>query len=484
MSIIPDQKTLTSLTSSLASVKGPLTLADASTKSGLSLYETKSGLNYLISEYRGGLSVTSEGELLYSFPTGFTKPWHQQEKFEQFLAKAKKAGLGFLKFVVRAWISIVMVAYVVIFALILIAITFSSKSNDREESSSFSSTLMLHTLMRLILDSLFWTFHPFSPFRVARDDFYDPYRPKVKKMPFYERVNRFFFGPEEKPFDIQDAIKLTLQEIRAQKGRIGILDVMRVTGLSKEEADPFMAKLMLDYEGDVLVSEQGGIYYEFISMRKSSEREIVGSPPPIWQKREVLPEFTGNPAGSNMLIVCLNGFNMVMSSVAIANGWTIEKFQYYLSAASSKMPMEALAALPPPPEGTPLLLGWIPLIFSATLFLIPLGRALARGKKKRDVDVKNGKRGILRVSLSKMGVRGIKEDVLKQAWVEQAKAPVNEKEFVREIIRLGGDLELQEEQPTYRFSVLEAEMKALEGARQKASSKEALIGEVIFNSEK
>lgn len=479
MSTIPDQKTITSLTSSLASVKGPLTLADASTKSGLSLYETKLGLNYLIAEYRGGLSATSEGELLYSFPTGFSKPWHQQEMFEQWMTKAKKAGLGFLKFIVRAWISIVMVAYVVIFALILLAITFS-KSNDREESSSFSSTLMMHTLMRLILDSLFWTFHPFSPFNVVRDDYYDPYRPRVKKMPFYERVNRFFFGPEEKPFDLQEATKLVLQEIRAQKGRIGILDVMRVTGLSKEEADPFMAKLMLDYEGDVLVSEQGGIYYEFVSMRKSLELSAV-SPPPIWQKREMLPEFTGNPAGSNMLIICLNGFNMLMSSVAIANGWTIEKFQYFLAAARSHVPLDAL---PPPPEGTPLLLGWIPLIFSATLFLIPLGRALTRPKKKREVDVKNGKRGLLRVILSKMGLRGIKEDVLKQAWMEQAKAPLDEKEFVREIIRLGGELEPKEDVPTYRFEALEAELKALESARQRASSKETSVGEVIFSSEK
>lgn len=478
MSTIPEQRIIKNLTDSLSTVKAPLTLADASTKSGLSLNDAKIGLNYLIAEYRGALSVTSEGELLYAFPTGFTKPWHQQELLEKWMAKIKKAGLGALKFIVRAWISIVMVAYVVIFALILLAIAFS-KSNDREENSSISSTLMMHTLIRLILDSLFWTFHPFSPFSVTYDDYYDPYRPRVKKMPFYERVNRFFFGPEEKPFDREDAIKLTLQEIRAQKGRIGILDVMRVTGLSKDEADPFMAKLMLDYDGEVKVSEQGGIFYEFISMRKSVEREVVFSVPPIWQKREVLPEFTGNPAGSNMLIACLNGFNMLMSSVAIANGWTIEKFKYFLAAASSKIPLEVL---PPAPEGVPLLLGWIPLIFSATLFLIPITRALFRGKKKHEVDVKNGKRGLLRAILSKMGIRGINEDVLKQAWVEQSQAQVDEREFTREIIRLGGDIEIKGQIPTYRFEAIETELRALEAARQKASSKEVSIGEVIFSS--
>ncbi len=109
----------------------------------------------------------------------------------------------------------------------------------------------------------FGHFTRFPPFYIGHDPYYDHYAPKKKKAPFYERVNRFFFGPEEKPIDEKEFIKLVLQEIRAKKGRIGLLDVMRVTGFSKEKADPFMAKLMLNYDGDVSVSEEGGIIYEF-----------------------------------------------------------------------------------------------------------------------------------------------------------------------------------------------------------------------------
>ena len=104
-----------------------------------------------------------------------------------------------------------------------------------------------------------------------------------------------------------------------------MLDVMRVTGLSKEEADPFLARLLLEYEGDVKVSLDGGIYYEFESMRRSALDERVLSPSPIWQKKEVLAPFTGNTAGSNLLIAALNGFNLLMSTVAISSGWTIEE---------------------------------------------------------------------------------------------------------------------------------------------------------------
>ena len=64
-----------------------------------------------------------------------------------------------------------------------------------------------------------------------------------------------------------------LAAIRAGKGRIGLADVMRVTGLPREQADRMMARLMLDYEGDVDVSEDGGIVYRFAAMRKTAAAE-------------------------------------------------------------------------------------------------------------------------------------------------------------------------------------------------------------------
>ncbi len=481
MTIKPSEKIIENLKSSLKGISGAVTVADAATKSGISLHETKGGLNSLIAEYRGALSVTSSGELLYSFPTGFSKPWEQQEMLSAFWQKFKKASLGVLKFFVRAWITIVMLGYVVIFALIILALTFS-KSSDRDEGhSSLSSTLMFHTLIRMIIDSLFWTFHPFSPFYVGVDPYYRQYG-QAPKMPFYEKVNRFFFGPEEKIVSEEELVKLALKEIRANSGRIGLLDLMRVTGLSKEEADPFMARLMLNHEGDVIVSEEGGIIYEFKAMRKSALTESVSSPPPIWQKREKMPPFTGNQTSSNLFIAGLNGFNLVMSLVAIANGWTIEKFRYMFTIASSNLPPELI---PPPPEGVPLLLGYIPLIFSSALFFIPIFRAMFRGQKKKEIDAKNGKRGLIRAILNKLGLGGIKEETLRQSWAELAQAEPNESEFTREIIRLGGEFELNDQsKPIYRFRAIEAELAALEKARHKASSSESSVGDIIFSSAK
>jgi hypothetical protein len=463
---------------SVGNYRGALTLADVSAKSGLSLHEAKTPLNELVFEYRGSLSATSSGELLYAFPHGFNKPWEVKEKSEELWRGIKKAVLGGLKFIVRAWISIVMVAYVVIFALILIAMTFG-KNSDRDDSPSLGSSLMMHALLRLVMDSLFWTFHPFSPFYVRHDDFYDNYRRRqAPKVPFYERVNRFFFGPEDPPKDPEATAKVVLQEIRAQRGRVGVFDIMRVTGMSKEEADPFMARLMVDYEGDVIVSDEGGIYFEFPQIRKSALNERAVSAPPIWNHVETVPPFTGNPAGSNMLILMLNGFNLVMSLVAITQGWTLEMLQYRFLIAP-----QGGSEFPPPPDGVPLLLGYVPFFFSLALFLIPVARAVLWPKKVREVVAKNGKRGLFKAILNKLRPGGIKETELAQAWEQQAKVKPSPRELTREVIKLGGEMEINDENvPVYRFVTLEAELNALEKARAKAGMDEVKVGEVVFSS--
>ena len=58
-----------------------------------------------------------------------------------------------------------------------------------------------------------------------------------------ERVDRFFFGPKKIPPPDADAHRrAVLAEARALKGRIGIGDVMRVTGLRREQVDPLMSR--------------------------------------------------------------------------------------------------------------------------------------------------------------------------------------------------------------------------------------------------
>ena len=139
---------------------------------------------------------------------------------------------------------------------------------------------------------MFWTFHPFSPVYIGRTYGYEgfagtrqPREHDANKVPFYEKVNRFVFGPSVPPVDPHAMRTRILEEIRAQKGRIGLADVMRVTGLPRDEADPLMARLMLDHDGDVEVAEQGGIVYRFEGMRRTASRRGRQRAPPCDARR-------------------------------------------------------------------------------------------------------------------------------------------------------------------------------------------------------
>ena len=70
----------------LADATKPMTIADASTASGLAMRDAEAGLHHLTSEYRGHLRVTEDGDLVHVFPNGFTKPWESREATQRMLS--------------------------------------------------------------------------------------------------------------------------------------------------------------------------------------------------------------------------------------------------------------------------------------------------------------------------------------------------------------------------------------------------------------
>ncbi|WP_437670528.1 hypothetical protein [Sorangium sp. So ce131] len=477
------------LESALRGHTGDLTLADASARSGLPLRDAESGLHLLVSEHRGHLKATTEGELLFRFPHGFTKPWETRTRVQRALGAVLRGAAGAARFVVRAWIAIVLIAYVAIFLAILVAQMFARSSSDSREGGGFSGSFAGDFLFRLVADALFWTFHPFSPFVWTAEPAWSSHAPHAERRalapqrdetPFYEKVNRFFFGPAPAPRDPLETEKLLLAEIRAQRGRIGLADVMRVTGLPRDEADPLMARLMLDYDGTVDVSEEGGIVYRFEAIRRTAAD--VGSPPPpppVWAKREELPPLTGNGEGVNALIVALNGFNLLMSAYALGAHLTIEK----LGLLARGEPLWAL-----PAGGTAVALGVVPFVFSLALFALPLGRALLRPLKQRRLARQNARRAVLQAILARVGPAQRREPItdaaLRRAWEEAAGEAPRPEEITREVAALGGDVDLESgEGIRYRFPDLEIEAKAVEAEREAASEEEARAGKVIFSSD-
>ena len=90
---------------------------------------------------------------------------------------------------------------------LLVGMTFARQGNDSNSRGrgGLPGGALAYAFLRVVGDALFWTFHPWSPFSVY-------YRGSARlgaayggrrraagatgpKVPLYERVNRFFFGP-------------------------------------------------------------------------------------------------------------------------------------------------------------------------------------------------------------------------------------------------------------------------------------------------
>jgi hypothetical protein len=470
--------------------KVPLTVADAAAKTGLALRDAETGLKWLSTEYRGQLRVTSDGQLVHLFPQGFTKPWEGRDARKRAFRALGRGLMGVLRFIVRAWVAIVLVGYAAIFVALVIAMTFARQGNDSRRSDDLPGGALAYAFFRVLGDALFWTFHPWSPFYVYESSWgagydarygqrYAPRRAEGPRVPLYERVNRFFFGPVVPPDDPRESDRRVLAAIRAGKGRIGLADVMRATGLPREQADPMMARLMLDYDGDVGVSEDGGIYYSFPAMRKTAD-EAPGrpsaQPPAAWESQpKPLPPLTGNSAGANFAIGALNAFNLLMGFWAIGNGLTLERVSHLFDR------------VPPPfvDTGTPIVLGVIPVVFSALLFLVPIGRALVRPSRERKQREERGRLAVLRTVLDRVRRKQpVTEQVAAEAWSAAAGRPAATKQLDHELVALGGDVAVEETQADgqtrWRFADLETEAAAVEAEREAAAEDEARLGEVVF----
>lgn len=453
--------------------RAPKTVADAAVAGGLALRDAEAGLTWLVKEYRGHLRVTEEGQLLYFFPEGFTQPWRTRERLERVWDATSAGVMGLLRFVVRAWLLVALTFYALLFVAILIGL--STQKSDRDDNRRGGD--LASALFRALFDALFWTFHPFSPFSYQARGFGRSTRGQQADVPLYEKVNRFVFGEAVKPDDPNARMANLLAAIRAGKGRIGLSDVLRVTGLPRDQADAMMAGLMLDYEGDVFVEERGGITYRFEALRKTAEATpSTWQPPAAWDAMPTPRSLTGNTFGANLLVALLNGFNLTMSAWLLGSGFTVADL---FALFHRNVPAWA------PAGGIPWVLGVVPLLLSLLVFVVPIGRAIVRPWKNAKLARERGRLALLREVLARVPhAEPVREDQLKRAYRAAAGEEPTDSMLRERIVELGGDVDLDAGEPIrYRFPELEEEAAALADERENASDDEARVGAVIFRSD-
>ncbi len=450
-----------------------ISIYDASVKSGLSLEEAEMGLHYLLREYNGHILVTNHGVLLFYFPHGFVKSFKNKYTWYSILKTTKYLIFGILKFLMRSWISIVLISYTIFFLIFLLLCAFSRNDDSNNEKMSFNNSLLMHAFFRMILDSLFWTMHPLATHKNTS------HKINVKKnIKFYDKINRFVFGPEIFKTTILEYRKIIIAEIVANNGRIGLLDIIKVTGFKREKIDLFMSTLILNYKGNVKVLKNGTIIYEFCDLRKT-QINITHQATPIWLHKEKLFPLTGNSFGVNICIGGLNFFNLIMSVIAIKTNLVLDKLYFLFLFNNESINNQLIFS---ESHSIPLLFGWIPFLFSILFFMLPLYRVLMRRKEKTLLQFKNGRKGVLKAIITKLNSNGIHENILIEYFKKYADRAPTHKELYNIIINMGGEISVSNSEIYYNFKELETEYLALNKERLNAHNSEKNIGKIVFSS--
>lgn len=432
------------LRGALTGHSGDLTLADAAARSGLALRDAELGLHRLLQLHRGHLSVTQTGELLFRFPSGLVRQFAGAQGLLRWLGRA---GLGVVRWTARTSLTLFLLGYGSLAALgISVGVALSVAALTEDATPFEGIGYLLWAVLDLFADALYWSFHPLR----APDEFGEDAGRRPRKL--YERVNGFFLGPPRPGDDPRSAARVLVAEIRARQGRIGLGDVVRVTGLAPEPAGALVSRLLLDYDGQVDVSDEGAIVYAFPALRPSVGEPAI-APPAIWHRVRALQPFTGNSAGSNAAIVAATAMIAIFGWFGMSLGFP---------------PWAAQV----PFYGSLALLSWV-------LLRIP-GHLAARRADRAE----NGRRAVLqRVHEGAVNRSGVTTESFMRAWQGATASTIATAVLEKLLVELGGDVVTDDDgRWSWRFPTLELELGALAVLRARADASEREVGEVEFSS--
>lgn len=317
------------LVRALRGKQGRLTRADAVTISGLPTHLVDDSLERLLKRYRSRLEVTDDGELLYSFDPSLARRDEPTlaERVREVGHALARAGM----WVFKAWIMVTLVVYVIAFVVLLLAVMFggSNRRDDDRWGGGGHGGGGLGWLWWFLMPDWHYGYgyrrdawgRPL-PGPAPRSRFQRQGGPKKK---FLYSVYDFVFGPAKPERDKLADEREVLAYLREHDGRITATDLVMLFGWSYPKAEEEVTRLLVDYDGDPEVTDEGVIVYSFPKLLKSAEapKELVPWKP-AWEKLETRPVLTGNGKATDVLIGAFAGFNLFMSFFAAS--WARMRF--------------------------------------------------------------------------------------------------------------------------------------------------------------
>lgn len=483
------EKVKTSIVNALKRHGNETTVADIITLTGLPEYQVQETIKHVVNEYDGHMKVSESGELLYYFPRGM------RSTVRGFIPTMKRIGRKLLKavgkilaFLFKIWIVVMLVGYFLVFLAILLlamCVSFaggrvSSGSSDDRRESSFGGGIGGMILTRNVLD-LFIRLWFYSS--LVKDP-----RQKKQGRPLHKSVFAFVFGEKDPNADYYQAEKQHLvRYIQMKKGVITLEELMAETGRTIEEANALINSLLIEWEGEPKVTEDGSLYYEFSNLLR--QKSTIGLSATELRKKSLIP-FSNNEKKVNRLVGFFNGFNLVFGSYFLFSSFGTQVNLAKETASSLYEFVVLLLArsgvVAEPVSTVTIGLGVIPVIFSALFFLIPIIRNLRL--KTKNIHIKQGNllrriyTHILRLPLS---VRDT--DIRPQAEDEN---PPSAGQFISSKVKefaayKGADVETEQNGGyVYVFKELDREIKDIESLRRTIDLSSFDTGKIVFDSGK
>jgi len=316
---LKNDKIISKLNEIIKKNKGIITPNEAVVQSGFSKDEVMAGLDRLIELFEARVNLNQEtGDLQFVFKYPLFE--RGKKTFTEKIANTLNFLYKIFKQIYKVSVGIVLIAYTVIFALIVLAITLAGSNNNdnRRNNGGFE---LVSVIFRAIFEGMYW-----MSYSRAIEYAYDPYgnryrtykKEKAKGSGFIQSVFSFVFGPEQPKFDpLADAREVAAYIRLYTKGKLTAANIIELSGVDYPTAESRLAEYVGKFKGDLEITNDGILYGEFTALlgnisaeeRKEEMKYIE------FYASEIEPpvELTGNSGGRNFAIIVMNGFNLLMS---------------------------------------------------------------------------------------------------------------------------------------------------------------------------
>jgi hypothetical protein len=319
----------------------------------------------------------------------------------------------------------------------------------------------------------------------------DPRRNQQKSgRAFYKSVFGFVFG-EGDPNNLWDEAerKYVISYIRSHKGVVTLEELMALTGRENDAANALMNRLLLEYEGEPGVTDEGTVVYSFPELMRTSDasQKAIGQVPVLNPATKLVVPFSANKPRTNGWIIFFNAFNLAFGSyflgISLVQGAeALVKTAPLLYSFVGRLLLQA--GISPVPV-LAVVLGFIPVAFSLCFFLVPLVRNIRRGRQNdalREETLRRRVMALILASPSRVDPRDVRPTGTNLDPRDLAGTS-------RRILdRIAASLKAEpvplekEGLFAYRFPELERELADLQAWRKSIDTKRYEVGKTVFDS--